>query len=305
MALRRENGHFEPRYTYGGDEFILVDFDDAMSLEVNLRVQEISARVEQSRLPGVIDVCPANISYLVRYDPDVVQPAKLVDALKSIGEEDLAHELVPFATRIVDVPILYNDPWTHQVLMKFRDRVQDPNATDAEHLARVNGLAGPDELVREVTSTPHMVTMTGFVPGVVWSFQLVEKHRQLQGPKYLRPRTETPDRAFALGGAFTAIYPAPSAGGYPIFGRAAAPIYDPERRLADLAETGWLVRIGDIYNYRPIDREEYDDIRAQVAEGAFGYRQCPHEFDPAAFFAGPDEYCQGLVRSLYGEVTVR
>lgn len=124
----------------------------------------------------------------------------------------------------------------------------------------------------------------------------------MQGPKYLRPRTQTPDRAFALGGAFSAIYPAPSAGGYPIIGRAPAPIYDPNRGIPDLEDTGWLVRIADIYNYRPISREEYDEIEARAAEGTYTYRQRPHDFNPTSFFDAPDDYCRALVKLLYGEV---
>lgn len=125
MALRSENRNFEPRYTFGGDEFILVEFDDAMSLETNLRVQEIARNVERARVYGVIDVCPANISYLVRYDPDVIEPSRLVDALMGIYAKGLSSELKTVKTRIVDVPILFADPWTHEVLMKFRDRVQE------------------------------------------------------------------------------------------------------------------------------------------------------------------------------------
>lgn len=301
MALKRESIEFQTRYSFGGDEFILVEFDEAMSLEVNLRVQEIAAEVEQDAFEGVIDVCPANVSYLVRFDPDVASGHELIEEFRAI-EERLSDRLpAPFETRLVDVPILFNDPWTHEVVMKFRDRVQDPNATDIEHLSRVNGLESTDDFVREVTSTPHLVSMTGFVPGVVWSFQLVEKSRQLQGPKYLRPRTETPDRAFALGGAFTAIYPAPSAGGYPIFGRAAAPVYDPQRQLPDFADTDSLVRIGDIYNYRPIDREEYDEIRTHVENKTFTYRQCPFEFDTPSFFEDPNSYCRTMTEVLYGD----
>ena len=42
-------------------------------------------------------------------------------------------------TRIVEIPVLYNDPWTNETQMRFRDRHQDPNSTDLEYAARVNG----------------------------------------------------------------------------------------------------------------------------------------------------------------------
>lgn len=288
------------RYTYGGEEFILVEFAEEMSLETNLRVQSIAAAVENRCSAGIVDVCPANVSCLVRFDPDVVAGDDVIDLLQRTEREVLAHDLAPFKTRIVDIPILFNDPWTHEVVMKFRDRVQDPTLTDIEYLAKVNGLSGTEEFVAALTDTPCIVTMTGFVPGVVWSYKLAPRTRQLEGPKYLRPRTETPDRAFALGGAYQAIYPAPSAGGYPIFGRAAAPVYDPHGRLPDFRDTSTLVRIGDVYNYRSVDRDSYDEIGREVAAGTFRYLSKPIEFEPEVFLAQPDEYCKHLVEALYG-----
>lgn len=298
MALRRSSTERRARYTPAGDEFLFVEFDEAMSLEVNLEVQAIAKRVQEASIPGVIDVCPANVSFLLRYDPDEVSFDELTTLLSEVERGVRLEGLEPFETRIIDVPVLFNDPWTHEVLMKFRDRVQDPSKTDIEYLTDVNGLGSVDNFIEAITSTPHMVTLTGFAPGVVWSFQLVPADRQIQGPKYLRPRTETPDRAFALGGAFTAVYPSPSACGYPLLGRAAAPVYDPSQRLRDFSDHWALVGIGDICNYRPVDRSEYDRIQAQVAAGTYTYLKRPVMFEPSAFFNAPEQYCNHLTEAL-------
>ncbi len=291
---------FNTRYTYGGEEFILVELAEEMSLETNFRVQEITKAVERAEVNGIIDVCPANVSYLVRFNPDMIGADEVTALLKQTEQEHLARRIQPFSTRVIDMPVLFNDPWTHEVVMKFRDRVQEPDLTDLEYLTKVNNLPSTDVFVAELTSTPSICTLTGFLPGVVWSHQLVTRTRQLQGPKYLWPRTETPDRAFALGGAYPAIYPAPTAGGYPIFGRAAPPVYDSNQRLADFKDNAALVRLGDIYNYRPIDRAEYDEIRREVDAGTFRYLTKPFEFEPTAFFANPEQYCTDLVEVLYG-----
>lgn len=299
MTVQDQAAPFKTRYSFGGEEFILAEFAEEMGLETNLRVQEITKAVANAGVEGVIDVCPANVSYLVRFDPDVIDGGDLIEVLKRLEQQDLAHQLAPFATRIMDVPILFNDPWTHEVVLKFRDRVQDPTLSDIEYLTKANGLPDTDTFIAQLTSTPSMSTMTGFVPGIVWTYQLVPRERQLQGPKYLWPRTETPDRAFALGGAYPAIYPSPSAGGYPIFGRAAPPVYDPELRLPDFRESAALVRIGDILNYRAIDRAEYDEIRSEVAAGTYRYLIRPVDFEPAAFFSEPEQFCKDLVEALY------
>lgn len=296
--LQRET-FMNTRYTPGGDEFILVEFDESMSLEVNLLVQRVVTQVQEAALEGIIDVCPANVSYLVRYDPDVIKFGDIERFLKNVESQSLSDRGKPFPTRIIDIPILFNDPWTHEVLMKFRDRVQDPDATDIEYLTRINGLPSIDAFIDAITSAPHMATLTGFSLGVVWSYQLVPRAKQLQGPKYLQPRTETPARAFALGGAFTAVYPSESPGGYPMLGRAAAPAYDPAQRLPDFQERPELVGIGDICNYRPVDRDEYDSIGKAVDAGTFRFAIKNVEFDPQALIDEPVGYCSSLTEALY------
>ncbi|MGA9872325.1 MAG: carboxyltransferase domain-containing protein [Rhodococcus sp. (in: high G+C Gram-positive bacteria)] len=296
--LRRET-FMETRYTPGGDEFILVEFDESMSLEVNLLVQRVVTSVEAGAVAGVIDVCPANVSYLVRYDPDVVDFDNLVSTLKEFESASLTQRWQPFRTRVIDMPILFNDPWTYEVQMKFRDRVQDPEVTDIEYLTRINGLPTVDSFISAITAAPHMATLTGFSLGVVWSYQLVPRAQQLQGPKYLQPRTETPARAFALGGAFTAVYPSESPGGYPMLGRAAAPAYDPAQRLPDFEEKPELVGIGDICNYRSVDRDEYDSIQKAVSAGTYRFAIADVEFDPQALIEDPSGYCSSLTEALY------
>ena len=43
--------------------------------------------------------------------------------------------------------MLYNDPWTHETLMRFRERHQDPSSTDLEYAARINGYADVDDFI--------------------------------------------------------------------------------------------------------------------------------------------------------------
>ena len=53
-----------------------------------------------------------------------------------------------------------------------------------------------------------------FVPGLTRDYQLVTSDRQIEVPKYVRPRTDTPKLAFAWGGAFATVYPVSGAGGF-------------------------------------------------------------------------------------------
>ena len=288
------------RYDYGGDEFVFVELDQAMSLEANFKAMAITSALEAEGVEGVLDICPSNASYLIRVDPDRLHPAELVRHLE--GLERSTAPLAPdkaVRTRVVDVPVLYDDPWTHETLMRFRDRHQDPESTDLEYAARINGFASVEALVEALSGSPFLVTMIGFVPGLPFCYQMVPRERQIEVPKYVRPRTDTPERAFGYGGAFAVVYPVRGAGGYQLFGLAPAPVFDRAQRLADFDDGIVFPRPGDILRYRSIDRAEFDTVRDEVERGTFRYRIREFEFAPAHFLADPDGVNAEILEVLY------
>lgn len=286
------------RYDYGGDEFIFVELSQEMSLEVNFRVMAITGKLREKAIDGIWDICPANASYLVRFDPDRIHPDELIAELKQLEQSvsDLSDVII--RSRVVDVPILFEDPWTHEALMRFRDRHQDPNSTDLEYAARINGFKTKEDLIHALTNAPYLVSMVGFVPGLPWCFQMVPREEQIEVPKYVRPRTYTPERAFGFGGAFAVIYPVEGAGGYQLFGIAPAPIYDKEQRLPDFKDSMVFPRAGDIFRYRRIDRDEYDAIRKEVEEGTFVYRTSEIEFTPDEVIRDLKGFSEKVLRRL-------
>jgi urea carboxylase len=182
--------------------------------------------------------------------------------------------------------------------MRFRDRHQDPHSTDLEYAARINGYRTKEDLIHALTSAPYLVTMVGFVPGLPWCFQMVPRERQIEVPKYVRPRTYTPERAFGFGGAFAVIYPVEGAGGYQLFGIAPAPIFDKEQRLPDFRDSMVFPRAGDIFRYRRIDRDEYDAVRKAVEEGTFVYRTSEIEFTPDEVIHDLKGFSEKVLRRL-------
>jgi urea carboxylase len=288
------------RYTHGGDEWILVELSEAMSLQVNMRAQAICRVLEARRMSGVLEVCCANASYLIRVDPDTLDPRAAVETLREIEQEVGDARDFQLQTRVVEVPILWEDEWTLETLMRFRDRHQTPDKTDIEFAAERNGFSSKEEFKEAVCATPFLAAMTGFVPSLAWWYQLTTPDKLLQVPKYVRPRTDTPERAFSWGGAFAAIYPVRGAGGYQLLGMCATPQVDPSRRLPDFHNADWFFRVGDLAVFTPVDRGEYDRIRAEVEAERFRYRQAAVEFVPAEFEADPDAVNAGLMRSLDG-----
>ena len=263
----------EARYTYGGDEFIFCEIAEAMSFGANFKAlaicQELGRR--QGRR-GRRDLPGQRQSYLVRLDPDVVAPADLLAQLKGIEASlDTAH--VSFSTRVIDVPAYYDDPWTREVLMRFRDHHQAPEGTDLEYVTRINGFETEQEFIEAHHGSPYYVSMVGFVPGLPWCFQMVARERQLEVPKYLRA-------AHRHAGARALARRLPSRRSIRCRARAAiscsamcpVPIFDPKEELPDFQDSFVIFRAGDILKFRPVDREGYDAIRAEVEAKTYRYK---------------------------------
>lgn len=256
------------RYSFGGDEHIFVEVDEEMSLDAFFKSLSMCNAIREKQIKGIVEICPANASFQVKYDPDVISSVKLLEELKSL--EDIAEKSQKrIATRIIEIPVYYNDPWTNETLMRFRERHQDPTGTDLEYAASINGFATVDDFILAHHSNPWFVSMVGFVSGLPFLYQLVDRKRQLQVPKYLRPRTDTPKLTVGYGGCFSCIYSVRGAGGYQMFGITPMPIYDPEQKISYLKDFMVFFKPGDIVKWKPIDRAEYDRIVKEVEQGIY------------------------------------
>lgn len=272
------------RYTFGGDEFLFVEVSEEMSLQANFRAMLISRglseRIDAGELPGIVELCPANASLLLRFDPDVISPDVLEGIVREVEEAVIDSDTTTLETRIVEVPVWYADPFTAEVVARFREGYhQDPLGTDLDYAAAVNDFASADEFIRAHYSSPWLVTMVGFVAGLPFMYQLVDREHQLQVPKYLAPRTDTPKLTIGHGGCFCALYSVRGAGGYQMFGVAAAPIFEPEQKGPDFADFMIFFKPGDIVRFRPIEEAEYYEIQAQVEANTYSFKQAPVTFD--------------------------
>ncbi|ADZ69154.1 5-oxoprolinase subunit B family protein [Polymorphum gilvum] len=256
------------RFSFGGDEHIFAEVSEEMSLEAFFTSLSMTNAVRAASIRGVTEICPANASFQIKFDPDQIKPDDLLKELQSM-EGAAAKSDASLKTRIMEVPVFYQDPWTHETLMRFRERHQDPKSTDLEYAAAVNGLGSVEEFVKAHSSQPWFVSMVGFVAGLPFLYQMVERKRQLEVPKYLRPRTDTPKLTVGHGGCFSCIYSVRGAGGYQMFGITPMPIYDPNQKVSYLQDEMCFFRPGDIVKWKPITRDEYDAALEEVEANRF------------------------------------
>lgn len=288
------------RYSFGGDEHIFVEVDEAMSLEAFFVSLAVTNAVRDAAIPGVTEICPANASFQIKFDPDVIAPDALLAKLKEM--EAAADAAEPrLNTRIIEIPVYYQDPWTHETLMRFRERHQDPNATDIEYAAQINGYADVAAFIEAHSGAPWFVSMVGFVSGLPFLYQMVDRPRQIEVPKYLRPRTDTPKLTVGYGGCFSCIYSVRGAGGYQMFGITPMPIFDPAQEVTYLKDFMVFFKPGDIVKWKPIGREEYDAAVEAVQANTYQPRVREVVFDLAAYNADIDGTNAKLLEALYAD----
>ncbi|TIO10840.1 allophanate hydrolase subunit 1 [Mesorhizobium sp.] len=287
------------RYSFGGDEHLFVECDESMSLEAFFKSLSMTNAVRDSQIKGVTEICPANASFQIKFNPDIIRPDDMLREVQAI--ESAASKTDPvIATRIIEIPVFYQDPWTHETLMRFRERHQDPKATDLEYAARINNYSTVDDFIAAHAGSPWFVSMVGFVAGLPFMYQMVDRPRQIQVPKYLRPRTDTPKLTVGYGGCFSCIYSVRGAGGYQMFGITPMPIFDPEQKTSYLRDFMVFFRPGDIVKFKPIGREEYDHTVEDVAAGRFAPAISDVTFDLREFQKDIDGYNARLEGMING-----
>ena len=287
------------RYSFGGDEHIFVEVDEEMSLDAFFKSLSITNAVRESRIEGVTEICPANASYQIKFDPDRIRPQDLLAELKRLESAAADAEAV-LNTRVIEVPVFYNDPWTNETLMRFRERHQDPESTDLEYAARINGFDSIEAFIQAHSGAPWFVTMVGFVAGLPFMFQMVDRKRQIEVPKYLRPRTDTPKLTVGYGGCFACIYSVRGAGGYQMFGITPMPIFDPTQEISYLREFMVFFSPGDIVKFQPIDRAAYDEHVGSVEAGRYEPLVRDMEFSLRDFHDDIDGYNAKIGEVLHG-----
>ena len=184
--------------------------------------------------------------------------------------------------------------------MRFRERHQDPASTDLEYAARVNGYPDVDDFVTAHSGSPWFVSMVGFVAGLPFLYQMVERQKQIEAPKYLRPRTDTPRLTVGHGGCFGCIYSVRGAGGYQMFGITPMPIYDPKQEVSYLREFMIFFKPGDIVKFKPVDRDGYDATIEAVEAGKFEPTIRSVNFSLDAFHANPTATSDKILEALHG-----
>jgi urea carboxylase len=159
----------------------------------------------------------------VHFDSRIVPLDRLLDVLLREAEESLAAiDALEIATRIVHLPLSWDDPATQLAIAKYMQSVRADAPwcpSNIEFIRRINGLDSIDDVKRIVFDASYLVLGLGDVYlGAPVATPLDPRHR-LVTTKYNPARTWTPENAVGIGGAYLCVYGMEGPGGYQFVGR--------------------------------------------------------------------------------------
>ncbi|MCU1375969.1 MAG: urea amidolyase, partial [Actinomycetia bacterium] len=256
-------------YRQAGDRFLLVEVGDmALDLDLRLRIHALDRWVQDNLTDGVVDATAGVRSLLVQVDGKRLTVAGALDALRRAEEELVDVVDQPFPSRIVHLPLSWDDPATREAIERYMHGVRSDAPWcpwNIEFIRRINGLDTVEDVRRTVFDASYLVLGLGDVYlGAPVATPLDPRHR-LVTTKYNPARTWTPENAVGIGGSYLCIYGMEGPGGYQFVGRTVQ-VWNKDQRGSHFTEP-WLLRTFDQLRWFPVGADELLDMRAAQAAG--------------------------------------
>jgi urea carboxylase len=264
-----------PRVVYrrAGDRYVLVEYGPIeLDLRLRFRVQSLMSWLEGTKPSGVIDITPGIRSLQIHFDPGLLESRRLLGLLEAAEREIDAEPESAVASRVVHLPLSWDDPATRLAIDKYMQSVR-PDApwcpSNIEFIRRINGL-DTEAAVRDIVfDASYLVLGLGDVYlGAPVATPIDPRHR-LVTTKYNPARTWTPENAVGIGGAYLCIYGMEGPGGYQFVGRTLQ-MFNRFRTSAQF-EPGkpWLLRFFDRIRFYPVGAAELLEMREAFLYGKF------------------------------------
>ena len=259
-----------------GDTYLLVEYGpQVLDLELRFRVHALMQSLQRQQILGVKELTPGIRSLQVHYDNQVISQSALVELILSTEIALPAVDEVEVPSRIVHLPLSWDDPATRLAIDKYMQSVRADAPwcpSNIEFIRRINGLESIDDVYRIVFEASYLVMGLGDVYlGAPVATPLDPRHR-LVTTKYNPARTWTPENAVGIGGAYLCVYGMEGPGGYQFVGRTVQ-MWNRYRQTADFKDgKQWLLRFFDQIRFYPVSGEELLKMREDFIEGNFKLR---------------------------------
>jgi urea carboxylase len=260
-------------YRQAGDKYLLVEYGPlVLDLNLRFRVHALMQWLETHGIKGIIDLTPGIRSLQVHYESLTLSVNKLIDILQQAERELPAIDEMEVPTRIVHLPLSWDDAATQLAIEKYMQSVRKDAPwcpSNIEFIRRINGLESIEQVKEIVFNASYLTLGLGDVYlGAPVATPVDPRHR-LVTTKYNPARTWTPENAVGIGGAYMCVYGMEGPGGYQFVGRTTQ-MWNRWNQTADFKEgKPWLLRFFDQIRFYPVSEAELLQMRADLPHGKF------------------------------------
>ncbi len=262
-------------YRQSGDRNLLIEYGPLV-LDLNLRfrihalMQWVQQAMDEGRMPGILDLTPGMRSLQIHFDSRVLSRDLLLEALIAAEKLLPSIEDMQVPTRIVHLPLSWDDPSTKLAIEKYMQSVRKDAPwcpSNIEFIRRINGIDDIETVKRIVFDASYLVMGLGDVYlGAPVATPLDPRHR-LVTTKYNPARTWTPENAVGIGGAYMCVYGMEGPGGYQFVGRTIQ-MWNRYKQTTDFTQP-WLLRFFDQIRFYPVSEQELLTMREDFVAGRF------------------------------------
>jgi KipI family sensor histidine kinase inhibitor len=190
--------------------------DRGLCIPMDTNTSGLYRRLTVARLPGVVEVVPADGMLLVVLEPGASPPQELLNVLNGLPLE----EAIAVDIREHEIPVHF----------------------DGEDLPEIAKRVGRSaEVLAELLCSLNLhVKFLGFQPGFAYLDGLPP---ELHLPRRANPRKMVPAGSVALGGGYCGIYPSAGPGGWHLIGSTTLSLFDPFAEPPARLQPGDTVRL--------------------------------------------------------------
>ena len=258
-------------YRPSGDKYLLIEYGEiVLDLNLRFRVHALMTQLQVNPIPGILDLTPGIRSLQVHYDSRVLSLSLLLETMLAIEKELPAIEDLEVPTRIIHLPLSWEDESTLLAIQKYMQSVRRDAPwcpSNIEFIRRINGLESVEHVKQIVFNASYLVMGLGDVYlGAPVATPIDPRHR-LVTTKYNPARTWTPENAVGIGGAYLCIYGMEGPGGYQFVGRTVQ-MWNRYQQTADFeAGKPWLLRFFDQIQFYPMSAPDLLKYREAFIQG--------------------------------------
>ena len=148
----------KPIYTPAGDNHLVIYYSEETNVATTMMVLSYRSAILQSKIPGVVEVENGECSLMVHFDPAKIHFPDLLREIKQIEEYYASPEKWASLSRLIEIPVLFDDPWSLECYLKHKALHQDKNGSMSNLLfcAKLNEMT-KDQFIQKLTSPQSSV----------------------------------------------------------------------------------------------------------------------------------------------------